>query len=589
MDIIVAPSIFKYLTKLLDRTTPMKQISDHVPCKPLFSADNELGSRLERARPEDKGISSFLIGSFLHEVKNVKKLDLHGVMIVKDGAVICDAAFEGHNSNVLHVWHSLSKSVTSMAIGMLIDEGQLSLDDKPIKILEKKVGPFAALGYRNLTVRHLLTMTSGASFAEVGTVVEKNWLRAYFESGVTFQHGKKFNYNSLNSYVLSCIVKEISGQGLCDYLKPRLFDPLGIKSYHWEKSPEDIENGGWGLYLKREDVAKLAQLYLDNGVWHGKRIISEKWIKASTTPFVKTPDEFGEFDYGFHVWCNKDKNSFLFNGMFCQDALVLRKQRIIIVTNGGVEQLFQQSEYYDIIDRYFYIDNPHIPYRIKMNRIIRTLKGKKAKRHGTFFKKKLPKNAENVLGRIYYSSDVNDAPFKSAQKGGSTASYGILPITEQLVRNSYSTGIQSLCLRREDNRLYIDFEEGEGIKRLPLVPGKSIDTVLKFGITEYRASVISGFSKDEIGTDVLVIKVTFPEISSTRYIKVYFKGDRLDVSMSESPGLGLVWMFADEIERVIRKNKTIADVVSILDSDSIFLKLEKRFEPHFTLFKDIEA
>lgn len=588
MDIIVTPNIIKYLIKLLDRTSPMKQISDHVPGKPLFSYKND-GEKLKRFRPEAMGISSALIGSFLHEAVNVEKLDLHGVMILKDGVIICDASNDGHSSDILHVWHSLSKSVTAMAIGMLIDEGKISLDDKVIKILDKKVGPFAAIGYRNLTIRHLLTMTSGASFAEVGTVVEKNWLKAYFESGVSFQHGKKFNYNSLNTYVLSCVVKEVSGKGLCDYLKPRLFDPLGISSYYWEKSPEGIENGGWGLYLKREDVAKLAQLYLDRGVWRGKRIISEKWIQESTVPSVKTPDDFGEFDYGYHIWCNKSKNSFLFNGMFCQDALVLKNQRIIIITNGGIEQLFQQSRYYEIIDRYFNADDPEIPYKVSLNRIIRGMLGKKAKSNKLNFFYHLPKAVEKSLGSIYSCHDISNAPFKSAQKGGSTASYGIMPLTEQLIRNTYATGIHTVCLRREDRRLYLDIEEGEGIKRLPIVPEKTVETVLKFGVTEYRACIRAKFSKDEDENDVLVVRITFPEISSTRNIKVYFNPDKLDISMSESPGLGLVFMFADEIERVIRKNKAISEVVSVLDSDLVFVKLEKRFEPRFTLFKDIEA
>ena len=113
--------------------------------------------------------------------------------------------------------------------------------------------------------------------------------------------------------------------------------------------------------------------------------------------------------------------------------------------------------------------------------------------------------------------------------------------------------------------------------------------MLKFGVTEYRACIRAKFSKDEDENDVLVVRITFPEISSTRNIKVYFNPDKLDISMSESPGLGLVFMFADEIERVIRKNKAISDVVSLLDSDLVFVKLEKRFEPRFTLFKDIEA
>ena len=587
MDIIVNPNILKYLLRLLDRTNSMKQISDHVAEKPLFDPVTVSEFAFKRVRPEEAGVSSYLIGSFLHEVIKVKKLDIHGILIIKDGNVICDAKTNGFDVNYPHVWHSLSKSVTSMAIGMLIDEGKLSLDDKVFKLLEKRVGPLSTLAYRNLTVRHLLTMTSGASFAEVGTVVEKNWLRSYFESGVSFQPGKKFNYNSLNSYVLSCIVKEVSGQGLCDYLKPRLFAPLGIKDFHWEKSPEGIENGGWGLYMCREDVAKLAQLYLDNGIWNGRRIISEKWIAYSTTPWVKTPDEFGDFDYGCHIWCNKHKNSFLFNGMFCQDALVLRDKRTVIVTNGGIEQLFQQSEYYNIIDKYFNAENPSIPYNIHCKKVIKDISGKNSVWKKPILCKRLPKAIKKSLGVIYYGSDVKGAPFKGAQRGGSTVSYGILPLTEQLVRNYYATGIRSACLRSESNGICLDIEEGEGIKRLPIVINKTVNTTLKFGQTEYRASVNSRITQNEDGVKTLMIRLTFPEISSTRYIKVCFLNDRLGISMSESPGLGLIWMFADNIERIIKKNKTISDVVSRIDSDSIFLKLEKRFEPDFTLFKDI--
>ena len=306
-------------------------------------------------------------------------------------------------------------------------------------------------------------------------------------------------------------------------------------------------------------------------------------------PSIDTPDQFGEYDYGLHVWCNKSKNSFLFNGMFCQDALVLRDQKLVIVSNGGIEQLFQQSEYYDIIHKYFYAKSPQISYNVKMAKVIKDMKGKKINFSKRYFKQRLPKEVEKSLGTIFSCSNINAAPFKSAQKGGSAASYGVLPLTEQLIRNSYATGIRTACLRREDKNLYFDIEEGEGIKRLPLVLGRTVDTVLRFGVTEYRASITSHISKNEVGINVLVIKITFPEIASTRHIKVYFLGDRLEFHMTESPGLGLIWMFADEIERVIRKNKAISEVVSILDSDSIFLKLEKRFEPEFTLFKDIEA
>jgi CubicO group peptidase (beta-lactamase class C family) len=587
MDIIVNPNIIRYMTRLLDRTSPMLQISDHIPEKPLSPTDIPIEQPFPRAKPEDKGVKSSTVRDFIYEVICDRDIKLHGIIIIKDGSVIYELDTDGHNGRMRHVCHSLSKSVTSMAIGMLVDEGRISLDDKVVKLLENRVNPLSTLGYRNLTVRHLLNMTSGASFAEVGTVVEKNWLKAYFESSFTFQPGKKFNYNSLNSYVLSCIVKEVTGQGLVDFLTPRLFAPLGIRDLHWERSPEGIENGGWGLYLRREDVCKLAQLYLDGGVWKGERLISEEWVKRSTSAFIKTPDDAGDFNYGYHIWSNKEKGYFLFNGMFGQDALVMKKQRMIIVTNGGIEQLFQQSEYYKLVDKYFYNEPPAPTYDIPLKRLTKELTGKYAKEGARrLFFKPLPKKVRKALGVVYNAPSLHGKPFKGAQTIGSPRGCGLMPLAEQLLRNTYATGIQSICLRLEDRQLYLDVDEYDSTKRLPIVPNKTVPTVVKFGQTQYRAAVHSVFSKDEHGIDVLMLRLELPEIASTRYLRVYFKDDSITVRMSEMPGLGLVRMFADSVENMLGKNKMIADMVSKIDSDILFLKLEKRFEPAFTLIRD---
>lgn len=587
MDIIVNPNIIRYMTRLFDRTTPMLQLTDHVPSKPLAPLDVQIEQPFPRVRPEEKGIKSTAVRDFIYEVICDREIKLHGIMIIKDGAVIYELDTDGHDRRIRHVCHSLSKSVTSMAIGMLIDEGRLSLDDKVTKLLENRVSPLSTLGYRTLTVRHLLNMTSGAGFNEAGTVVERNWLRAYFESSFSFQPGKRFNYNSLNSYVLSCIVREVSGQSMTDYLTPRLFAPLGIRDLHWECSPEGIENGGWGLYLKREDVAKLAQLYLDGGMWRGKRIISEEWVRRSTSAFIKTPDDIGDFNYGYHIWSNKEKGYFLFNGMFGQDALVMKKQRMIIVTNGGIEQLFQQSDYYKLVDKYFYNEPPAPAFDIPLKRLTKKLSGKYAKEGAKrLIFKPLPKGIRRSLGKVYVAPSLDGRPFKGAQTLGNPRGCGLMPLAEQLLRNTYATGIQSICLRLEDRQLYLDIDEYDSTKRLPIVPDRTVPTVIKFGQTQYRASVHSGFSKDENGLDVLLLTLELPEVSSTRYLRVYFKGDSVTVRMSEMPGLGLVRMLADNVENMLSKNKTVADMVSKIDSDLLFLKLEKRFEPAFTLVKD---
>lgn len=583
MDIFVNTALFRYVLRFLDRSSPMKEPIKYTMPKPLCPIGINNAKPLPRAIPESVGLPSSVISSFLNEAVNEHGLDLHGVTVVKDGKIVCEAQIGPYRSEYYHACHSLSKSVTAMAIGMLIDEGKLSLDSKAAKLLEKRVPAISTLAYRNLTVRHLLTMTSGASFAETGVTVEKNWLKAFFESGATSAPGKKFQYNSLNTYVLSWIVREVSGEGLCAYLKKRLFEPLGITNYHWELSPEGVECGGWGLYLTREDMAKLGHLYLDNGVWDGNRIISESWIKMSTMPWIKTPDEYGPFEYGYHVWADKHGKSFLFNGMFCQDVLVLREQRIVIATNGGLEQLFQQSEYYKLIYKYFDVQSFRpIP---KAKNLLKLLSDLKTGGRYHLFPPCIPKDLKKKIGLTYRADDYSKKPLKGVQKKGNPLACGILPMTEQMLRNTYATGISSIRLVKEGRALFLDVEEIDGIKRIPITIDRWSDTVLHFGKTDYRASAYTTLSQNEDGLRLLKIKLAFPEVASTRIIKIYYKNNSVLVTMSESPGMELIRIFADELEATLKKNKLLSDVVSLLDSDAIFLKLEKRFEPTFTLEK----
>ncbi len=581
MDIFVNANLLKHFMHMLNRSSPIKQGCDHVMKKPLCDPDIKGDQGFERCKPEDKGISSYVISAFLDEAVNKYGLDLHGVTIIKDGAIICEAQIGAYHPEIYHACHSLSKTVTAMAIGMLIDEGLLSLDDKAAKLLEKRVSPIHTLGYRTLTVRHLLTMTSGASFSEAGVAVEKNWLRAYFESGVSFRPGERFHYNSLNSYVLSCIVKEVSGEGLSSFLEKRLFSKMGIKNYHWELSPEGVEAGGWGLYLTREDAAKLGRLYLDKGMWNGKRLISEEWIKLSTKPWVKTPDEYGAFDYGFHLWCDKHGKTFLFNGMFCQDVLVIKDKRIIIATNGGVEQLFQQSEYYKLIDKYFVSDNVAVEKKIRLKPLLTRLKNGKRR----IIPMRLPSEMKKLIGTDFYAEDYSSNPFKGAQMLGNALSVGSLPMVEQMLRNSYAAGIRSITLNKEGKTVFLDINEADGIKRIPITLGKWKKTVLSYGVTSYHAAAYSTVSKNEDGLYVLKVRLIFPEVASTRIIKICYDRDSILVRMLEQPGMTLIRMFTASIEDALKKKKTVADIVSLFDSDAVFCKLEKRFEPVFMLYK----
>ena len=156
-----------------------------------------------------------------------------------------------------------------MAVGLLIEEGKLRLDENIYDIFPDKVNSLLKIFRPVITVENLLTMSSGITFNESGIVSGNDWVASYLNSTVNGTTGQIFQYNSMNTYMLSAIVTKRTGETLTEYLKPRLFQPLGITKYFWETCPAGITKGGWGLFLCAEDMAKLGQLYLQKGKWRG--------------------------------------------------------------------------------------------------------------------------------------------------------------------------------------------------------------------------------------------------------------------------------------------------------------------------------
>jgi len=596
MDLIVNANILRHVTHMFDRGRATEPVVPQRVEKPLCPFQAEQQQPFPRKAPEEVGLSSHRIATFLREVRSSPELEIHGIMVLRHGAVVCDAYFGAYKPCFWHAGHSLSKSVTATAIGMLIDEGRLSLDDKAAKILEKRIPALAQLTHKAITVRHLLTMTAGATFSEAGVMVEPNWTRAYFESMLRFEPGKEFHYNSLNSYVLAAIVKEITGEGLLEYLKPRLLDPLGITVYHWETSPEGIEDGGWGLYLRREDVAKIGQLYLDGGVWKGKRLLSENWVTAATRPLAPTSPSNGIFDYGLHMWSGRDRICFLFNGMFGQDMLAFPESEILIVTNGGLEQLFQQSVYYDILLKYFGGDYPDaLPRDRKGESILRkqidalAAIEPKATPLDRLLRKPLPAYLQGAVGKTFYADKQGKDDIIRTVSVTGTANQSLLPLIEQTLRNRYAKGIDSFTFEIENGDLLLRVREGEKtIHSLPIVIGKTVFTVLHLSETDYHAAVTAELATDEDGRGVLKLRLSFPEISSSRHIKIFFEENSLEVEMKEMPGIGLMRLAIAGLEESLRSKKRVADVVSRIDPDILFYKLEKTIEPSFRLRETAE-
>ena len=312
------------LLKLMTHETGEISKVDYVPQKPEFRHERVIGeTTLERRTPESQGVSSAFFVDLIRALSKDRECNMHRLMFLRHGYVVAECAFEPYDMDMWHVSYSMCKSIVGMAIGILVHEGKLSIDDKLSDIFSARFSPFGFLR-KTVTVKQLLTMSSGVDFNEAGAISGNDWRKNYLDSSFKTEPGKEFEYNSMNTYMLSAIVTELTGKSLFEFVKERIFEPMGIWRCYWECCPQSITKGGWGLFMRIEDMAKLGQLYLQKGEWDGKQIVPEEWVIESTSWQIETGKEDNSH-YGYQLWINDDRSgSFAYNGMMGQNVFIIR-------------------------------------------------------------------------------------------------------------------------------------------------------------------------------------------------------------------------------------------------------------------------
>jgi CubicO group peptidase (beta-lactamase class C family) len=315
-----------------------------LPCLLLASFRSSAGEPLPRRSPAELGISPVAIQAFV-EAADREVDTMHSFMILRHGMVAAEAWWAPETPDKAHVLHSLSKSFTSTAVGLAIAEGKLSLDDPVTKFFPGDVPAEPSEHLRAMTVRHLLTMATGHE-SEPKFVSGRPWTASFLAHPVTKSPGSLFLYNSPATYLCAAIVSKVTGEDLVDYLKPRLFAPLGIDDPAWMHSPEGIATGGWGLQLKTEDIARFGQLYLQKGKWNGQQILPESWAAQATSRQVETaPQMKGDWaeGYGFQFWRCRH-GAYRGDGAFGQFCLVLPEHDAVIVMTADTKDMQAQLD-----------------------------------------------------------------------------------------------------------------------------------------------------------------------------------------------------------------------------------------------------
>ncbi len=261
------------------------------------------GIALPRSTPEAQGVSSAAIRTYI-EAANREVNSMHSFMLVRHGHVVAEAWWKPESPDKPHVLWSLSKSFTSTAVGLAVAEGKLTVDDPVLKFFPEAAPREISDHLKAMRVRDLLTMSTGHQ-DEVKLDDHTPWVNAFLAHPVPHKPGTHFRYNTPATYMLSAIVQKVTGETVLDYLTPRLFDPLGIEGARWDSSPQGISIGGYGLYLRTEDIAKFGQLYLQQGEWHGQQLVPSSWIELATSKQVSNgsdPERDWDQGYGFQFW-----------------------------------------------------------------------------------------------------------------------------------------------------------------------------------------------------------------------------------------------------------------------------------------------
>lgn len=544
--------------------------------KPQFNPKGRVVP-LIRSTPENEGIKSEYILNYLKEISDEKSINLHNLLILKNGKIISGTEFGNSDLSIWKMSFSATKSIVSIAIGMLVDEGKLSIKAPIIEFFPEYETPLSRIKLRAITVENLLTMSTGSTFNEFACMSSGEWEKSFFKSAFSIRPGGTFNYNSLNTYVLSAIVKKVSRETLSDYLKPRLFDPLEIFNYYFEKSNSMVEKGGWGLYIIPEDFAKIGQMLLNRGIWNGKRILSERWIDLATKRQITVPASFGNYDYGYHVWVGKNANSFLFNGMFGQNVLGFFDSNLLIVTNGGNDDFFQKSRFFEITEKYFSGDiaeslpNDKKSYRklIKFNDTLK-LKIRRGLLDIIFPYRKTNKFVKhfNLLNLEFKTLSTN------------AASIGFLPKILQIVQNNYSSGFVSARFYIKDKQLILCFKEQSAQFNVPLGIGEFKISEIDYYGEKYL--IAAGIEQNE---DCFTINIDFLETFSSR--KLIFKKENglISLTLEERPGLDLIKQSVEVLKNSFPKNKFITNAVEKIKNDFIIAKFQNILQQKVFLSK----
>ena len=329
-----------------DRSSPATALPDASPSGEVLWPT----SGWQVSTPEEQGMDPALLQEMQADIQK-QHLLLHSLLIIRHGQIVFEMYNPRYEQDTKHILFSVTKSFVSTLAGIAFDQGKLKDLNQPVlDLLPGREFDNVDDRKRAMTVEHLLMMASGLDWVEGDPAyrmmyTSSDWVKAVMDLPMATEPGQTFVYCSGCSHVLAAIIQQAVGQNLLDFAQQYLFEPLGITDLRWEKDAQGLIIGGWGLYITPRDMAKLGYLYLHDGVWEGKQVLSSDWVQTATARHIDGGD-----GYGYQWWTYATPNTYMALGRAGQIIFVAPDKDLIVVTTADMQE--GHDPIYALIDNY---------------------------------------------------------------------------------------------------------------------------------------------------------------------------------------------------------------------------------------------
>lgn len=290
------------------------------------------------------GVSAAELSKMLRELVTTRSCCLDGLGIAKGENKICSGYRPPYSMKNPHITNSTCKTITAIAVMFAVSEGLLGVEDTVLSFYPEYDTMLTSKHVKQMTIEHLLTMTSGTKCTEITAVVEEDWVKAFLLTDCQSEPGTQFIYNSMNTYMLSAILTKITEMSLLEYLRPRLFEPLGINNVSWELCPKGMERGGWGLHLSIDGMLKIGLFLANDGKYNDRQLIDSSYIRKMKEVKVEQDTDALSTGYGYQLW-HLPNGFYMLSGMYGQHVIIDDSHKLVIATNAHNDKMFPDSQF----------------------------------------------------------------------------------------------------------------------------------------------------------------------------------------------------------------------------------------------------